>query len=76
MTRFVALWVVQAAVGCAVCAEDADVAGGVFDDGEDAQPRSGQGAGVEEVDGEQGVVAQEGGPGEVVAVGRGLDAVG
>ena len=59
-------------------AEDADAAGGVLDDGEDVQPRSGQGAGFEEVGGEEGVrlAAQEGGPGEVVAVGRGRDAVG
>ena len=64
--------------GVCGCAEDADAAGGVLDDGEDDQPCSGQGAGVEEVGGEEGVglAAQEGGPGEVVAVGRGLDAVG
>jgi hypothetical protein len=30
-------------------AEDADAAGGVLDDGEDDQPCSGEGAGVEEV---------------------------
>jgi hypothetical protein len=59
-------------------AEDADAAGGVVDDGKDEQPRTGQGAGVEEVGGEDGVrlTAQEAGPAEVVAVGRGLDAVG
>ena len=59
-------------------AEDADAAGGVLNDGEDDQPCSGQGAGVEEVGGEDGVrlTAQEVGPAEVVAVGRGLDAVG
>jgi hypothetical protein len=36
-------------------AEDADAAGGVLDGGEDDQPRSGQGVGVDEVGGEQGV---------------------
>ena len=59
-------------------AEDADVAGGVLDDGENVESRSGQGAGFEEVGGQQGVglVAQEAGPGEVVPVGRRSDAVG
>jgi hypothetical protein len=78
MTRFLVIWVVQAAVGCGGCAEDADAAGGVLNDGEDVASRSGQGVGVEEVGGEQGVrlAAQEGGPGEVVAVGRGRDVVG
>ncbi len=58
--------------------EDADAAGGVLDDSEDVEPRSGQGGGFDEVGGEEGVclAAQEGGPGELVAVGRGLDAVG
>ena len=65
--------------GCGgVCgrAEDADTPGGMFDDGEDEQPRSAQGAGFEEVGGKDGarLAAQEGGPGEVVAVGCGLDA--
>jgi hypothetical protein len=55
MTRFLALWVVWAAVGCGGCAEDADAAGGVLDDGEDGELRSGQGVGFEEVGGEQGV---------------------
>jgi hypothetical protein len=78
MTRFLAIGVVQAAVGCGGCAEDVDAAGGVLNDGKDEQSRSGQGAGVEEVGGEQGVglAAQEGGPAEVVAVGRGRDVVG
>lgn len=59
-------------------AEDADAAGGVLDDGKDEQPRSGQGTNFEEVGGEEGVrlAAQEGRPGEVIAVGRGRDAVG
>jgi hypothetical protein len=59
-------------------AEDAHTATGVLDDGEDVQPRSGQCPGVVEVGGEDGVclAAQEGGLGEVVAVGRGWNAVG
>jgi hypothetical protein len=57
-------------------AEDAEAAGGVFDDGEDVQPCSGQGPGLEDVGGEDRVclAAQEGGPGLAVAVGRGIDA--
>ena len=35
--------------------ENADPAGGVFDDGEDVQPRSGQGSGFEEVGGDDRV---------------------
>ena len=52
--------------------------GCVLDDGEDAELRSGQGVGFEEVGGEEGVglAAREGGPGGVVAVGRGPDVVG
>lgn len=59
-------------------AEDADTAGGVLDDGKDDQPRAGQGARVEEVGSEEGVrlTAQEAGPGEVIPVGCGRDAVG
>ena len=50
----------------------------MVDDGEDVQPGSGQSAGLEEVGGEDGVclAVQESGPGEVVALGCGLDAVG
>jgi hypothetical protein len=46
-------------MGCG--AEDADAAGGVFDDGEDVQPCSGQCPGLEEVGGEDRVclAAQE-----------------
>ena len=46
-------------------AEDSDAPGGVLDDGEDVQARAGQGAGFEEVAGEQrlGLAAQELGPG-------------
>jgi DNA-binding CsgD family transcriptional regulator len=53
--------------GGGVCAgaEDPDAPGGVFDDGEAVQARPGQGAGLEEVTGQQGVglTAQEAGPG-------------
>jgi hypothetical protein len=57
-------------------AENADAAGGVFDDGEDVQPRSGQCPGLEEVGGEDRVclATEEGGPGLAVALGRGIDA--
>jgi hypothetical protein len=65
MIRFLAIWVVQAAVGWGR-AEDADAAGGVLDDGKDEQPRSGQGRTFEKVGGEESVclAAQEGGPGQ------------
>jgi hypothetical protein len=55
-----------------------DAAGGVLDDGEDVQSGPGQGAGFEEVGGEDRVclAAQEAGPGLVVALGCGFDAVG
>jgi hypothetical protein len=61
--------------GVWVRAEDA--AGGVLDDGKE-QPCSGQGTNFEKVGGEEGVclAAQEGRPGQVIAVGRGRDAVG
>jgi hypothetical protein len=55
MMRFLASWVVQASGGVSGCAEDADAAGGVFDDREDEQPCAGQGSGFEEVGGEDGV---------------------
>jgi len=66
--------------GCGgVCgrAEDADAAGGVLDDCENVESRSGQGADFTEVGSEEGVclAAQEGGPGQVIAVRRRLDAV-
>jgi hypothetical protein len=58
-------------------AEDADAAGGVLDDCENGESRSGQGADVKEVSSEKGVclAAQEGGPGQVIAVRSRLDAV-
>jgi hypothetical protein len=54
-----------------------DAAGGVLDDGEDVQSGPGQGAGFEEVGGEDrvGLAAQERGPGLVVALGCRLDPV-
>jgi hypothetical protein len=54
MTRFLASCVVHAA-GMGGHAEHADAAGDVFDDGEDVQPCAGQGAGLEEVGGEDRV---------------------
>ena len=64
--------------GVCGCAEDADAAGGVLENDEDGELRSGQGVDYEEVGGEEcvGLAAQEGGPGQVVAVRRGLDVVG
>jgi hypothetical protein len=58
-------------------AKDADAAGGVLDDGEDVQPRSGQGLSFEEVRGEDCLclATEEGGPGLTIALGRGLDPV-
>ena len=61
------LHVLRGPGGGGVCAgaEDPDAPGGVFDDGEAVQARPGQGAGLEEVTGQQGVglTAQEAGPG-------------
>jgi hypothetical protein len=58
-------------------AQDSDAAGGVLDDGEDVQVCAGEGAGFEEVAGEQGVglAAQEVGPGCAATFGGGWDAV-
>ena len=58
-------------------AEDVDAAGGVLDDSKDEQPRSGQGADLDEVGGQESLrlAAQEGGPGEVITVRRRWDAV-
>jgi hypothetical protein len=51
-------------------------AGGVFDDGKDVQPCSGEGPGIEEVGGEDRVwlAAQERGPALAVMLGYGIDA--
>jgi hypothetical protein len=77
MTRFLASWVVHAAVGWAVAPRTRTRRGGVLDDGEHVQARSGQRSGLEEVGGEDRVclAAQEGGPGLMVALGYGLDSV-
>ena len=58
-------------------AEDADAPGGVFDRGQDGEAGSGQGAGLEEVDGDDRLClgAEEGGTGGAVAVRCGVDAV-
>ena len=49
MTRLRAVWVTQAAVGCAVAPGDTDAAAGVLDDGEDVHPGAGQRDGLDEV---------------------------
>ena len=56
-------------------AENADAAGGVFDDGEDVQPSAGQGSGFEEVGGEDRVrlAAQKRRPGLAFSAGYGFD---
>jgi hypothetical protein len=58
-------------------AQDSDAPGGVLDDGEDVQVCPGQGAGLEEVAGEQGagLAAQEVGPGGALAFRSRWDAV-
>jgi hypothetical protein len=58
-------------------AEDADAAGGVFDDGEEVQASPGQGTSLEEITREQRIrlAAQEVGPGGVLSLGRRGDAV-
>ena len=58
--------------------EDANTAGGVFDDGEDVLALPGQRDGLDEVAGEQrfGLGAQEAGPGRDAALGCGVDARG
>jgi len=55
MTRFLAIGVVPCCGGVSGGAEDADATGGVFDDGTDEQPCSGQGGGFDEVGGQQGM---------------------
>lgn len=59
-------------------AEDPDAAGGVFDDGEDVLTLPGQGDGLNEVAGHEGIGlgAQEVGPGGGGPVGCGVDALG
>jgi hypothetical protein len=59
------------------CAEDPHASGGVLDDSEDVQGRTGQCLGLEEVGGDDGLRlgAQEARPGSVAPVGRGVDAV-
>jgi hypothetical protein len=58
-------------------AQDLDASCGVLDDREDVQARAGQGAGLEEIAGEQcvGLAAEEVGPGRVLSFGCGRDAV-
>lgn len=62
-------------VGC--CAQDPDAPRGVLDDGEDVQARPGQGAGLEEIAGEQCgcLVAEEVGSGRALPFRCGWDAV-